>query len=735
MAQKQPQDAYVRRGKELASQVQRLRGWIATDPSRMPELVDALIALTRHRLLGHAYAEAAIESQESVVAAARLVTAAGPIGPYTSMLDAARYVTATVQVATIQVGLDLDSAARQTVDAVLSWKLQLPGGGQDVLVEPLTMVWALMALARGSLAEDDVAKANAWADAAYQRFADSGLEEDQDLWLVVLDLERLISDCRWAAGLPDEAINHLDQAIERYEKLAADALLQPGSVGPARLERLIEPAFGLYRDAADRLVANGQINRGLQTRRYVIRLLENVSSRGGDSVKAQLAGALSDLATDLRHANRMDEAREHALESTRIASQLSRPGRQTTQPPALSIGTMGVEQYLRERRREIGPCGTSATPRWDPVDADSLFTVATGDKTGTARRAVTRPHRTGGPGTDPATAKARSQRLEDQARQLESGIQNHHRKLEERREADRLAQEQSDRARRETDRQALARAEEERRNAAQANAARLAAREEAARQETKRLRQARIEAHRLEAERVEAERLATERRAASPVDKERLELERLEAELAELERQEAESAALDRQEERLEAERAELAELERLEAERAELERLEAERAAELEQQAAERAVKLEQQAAGLELKEPERQQAEPVELEQLQAPPAAGQPVTSGSQGEPDEGVPPDEDRATDTDDLAAARRAWHDATQSGDRLLTRAAIERVVELLRPMAAADLETVGPELVLALDELAAAYRQTGDWWGSRGPAKEAKALAKSLRRP
>lgn len=54
--QKQFQDQYGQRGKSLPSSVQRLRVWVGSDPSRRPELADALVHLTGHRLLGHGYA-------------------------------------------------------------------------------------------------------------------------------------------------------------------------------------------------------------------------------------------------------------------------------------------------------------------------------------------------------------------------------------------------------------------------------------------------------------------------------------------------------------------------------------------------------------------------------------------------------------------------------------------------------------------------------------------------------
>ena len=51
---------------------------------------------------------------------------------------------------------------------------------------------------------------------------------------------------------------------------------------------------------------------------------------------------------------------------------------------------------------------------------------------------------------------------------------------------------------------------------------------------------------------------------------------------------------------------------------------------------------------------------------------------------------------------------------------------------VLRPLAENDPAAYGPELVATLQALATARLRGGDWWGSRGPAKEAKALAKQL---
>jgi len=173
---------------------------------------------------------------------------------------------------------------------------------------------------------------------------------------------------------------------------------------------------------------------------------------------------------------------------------------------------------------------------------------------------------------------------------------------------------------------------------------------------------------------LEAERLEAERQEAERVEAERQEAERLAAE--EAERAEAERRAAVEQAARAEAERVEA---ERVEAERLEAERLEAER----------------------------------VEAERPEAQPPAPPSVPS---------------------ELETARAAFEAARDSGDRRHLRDAAERLTEVLRPLADADLAGFGPELIDTLEALAKARWQTGDLWGSRAPAKEAKALGKLLGR-
>ena len=81
---------------------------------------------------------------------------------------------------------------------------------------------------------------------------------------------------------------------------------------------------------------------------------------------------------------------------------------------------------------------------------------------------------------------------------------------------------------------------------------------------------------------------------------------------------------------------------------------------------------------------------------------------------------------------DLEEARSALQAARTSGNRRDVLAASQSLVDVLRPLAASDAGTWGRELVTALEDLGEAKFRAGDWWGSRGPKKEAKQLAKDL---
>ena len=506
-AQKQPQDPYAQQAKKLASLVQRLRGWVGSDPSRASELADALIQLTAYRLLGHGYAAAAEDAQDAVRRSAELLAAKGPIGPYTSVSDAARYATAVVHMAAIQAGLGLPEAAGKTIESLKDIQEQL-GEGLQRQLHPQTAIWALSCSARAALAAGDIAAANACVDAALVRLSESSLGNDPDSQYLAMDIDWLASDCRWAAGRVEEAVAFLHAAKERYEAVVDGRLDQPARLSPALLDRLAEPLSSLYRDMADRLAAIGEVDLRLMTRRRLIELLRGLTGRLGDPARVQLASALTDLAHDLLEYGRLDEADAAAAEAAAIAQGVEHVAEAADDPArrAVSRGTQSVT--------------------WTPLSPIAAYAATTA---GVAGRA------------DLATLQAERQR------KAAAWIQA------ERVHAHRLELELMEQAR--TRGGARARPSGSKPNApprlswlpnalgqkrrSGSRPERRAAAEEAERLERKRRREERIEAHRLEVERREAERRSeAELDSADPAEAERLELERLQAEIDELERAE-----------------------------------------------------------------------------------------------------------------------------------------------------------------------------------------------------
>jgi len=128
-----------------------------------------------------------------------------------------------------------------------------------------------------------------------------------------------------------------------------------------------------------------------------------------------------------------------------------------------------------------------------------------------------------------------------------------------------------------------------------------------------------------------------------------------------------------------------------------------------------------------IEAAQPEQPEPEQSESERAESEPEQPEPEPAPAEPEPEPADPVEEE-------LVAAHRAWQEAKGRGDRKEARALNERVVELLRPRAEQDLAEYGPRLLYALEELSSARLRGGDLWGSRAPAKEAKALAKALGR-
>lgn len=488
------QDHYAQQTKALASSAQRLRGWVGSDPSKAPELADALVELTAHRLLGHGYAAAAADAQEAVRRAAELLAAKGPLGPYTSITDAARYVTAVIQLAAIQAGVGMPDAAGRTIESLRDINDQL-GDGLRSQLKPQTAIWALLCGARAALVSMDVAAANAYADAARARLSESGLDDVPDAAYLSMDVDLLASDSRWAAGRGEEAVAFLYAAKVRYDTVVDGRLQEPARLSPALLERLTEPLAGLYRDLADRLVATGEIDLGMATRRTLIQLLREPSGRLGDHSRVQLASAYADLARDLQASGRLLEAEAARAEAAAVLPH-GQPADEDHGGAVLSRG--------------------APIPAWAPLSPAAAYTASTASTKIVdlaALEAAQRRKTAAWLDAERPSARQHELRLMDQARVDAEYREAEHAKAEQA-EAARLAAER-------------ARAAEEQR----LEAASRAAAEEAERLERKRRREERIEAHRLEAEKREAEQREAER-----LEAERIELERLQAQIDELER-------------------------------------------------------------------------------------------------------------------------------------------------------------------------------------------------------
>lgn len=320
-APKPPQDPYAQRGKSLISAAKRLRGWAGSDPSRNAELADALVELTGHRLLGHAYAAAAEDAQEAVRRSAVALTANGPVGPYTATPDAVRYLSATIQLATIQVGLGLPEAAGQLMASVDTLSDQLRTHQLDITLHPTTEIWGLITRSRAALVAGEIEAANTSADAAGSQLASSGLRDAPvtEVGYLPFDVDRLLADNRWSAGRAEESLAFIHDAKDRFDAEAMPKLRDPARLSPALVERLTEPLFGLYRDFADRLAATGDGELALVTRRTLVEVLRRLPNKLGPRWRLPLAAALADLATDLQQLDRGTEADAVSQEAAELA--------------------------------------------------------------------------------------------------------------------------------------------------------------------------------------------------------------------------------------------------------------------------------------------------------------------------------------------------------------------------------------------------------------------------------
>lgn len=717
----QPSDTFAARTRRLASEVQRVRDWSGGDPERLGRLADALVELTGHRLDGHEWAEAAPSAQEAVVVAAKTLARHGPVGPYTPLPDAVRSITALVHLATIQSAAGLHEGAGQTLEAALGLRSQLGHLDLDAALAPATVARALLVWARAGLAAGDPAAGNARAAAA----ASVPLEDG----LLAVDVDVLVADARWAAGWPEPAVEHLLRAVERYDGLALDALREPSRSAPGVAERLGEPLFGLYSAAADRVMAIGAPGLGLTLRRRLIDVLGTLAVRSAPAQQLLLT-ALADLAGDLRSGGRDEDARDAAELAASIAG----------------------DDPLPAARARV-PMGPRAS--WTALPAEEAFGVHTG--------AVPEPS------GRLAAQRGPADRLEQQ-RRAEAAADR------EARAADAAAQAERRAAQAERDRAEQERLAAERAAAERAEAERTRARAEAERQAKQRRRAERIAEHQRLAEAERAEREAALRaRVHDETDAERAEreeLERLAAELAaETERagspepteppappvEPPEPISLpeppaEPREQPVESPAPSVetpvspvrpvspsdSPVELVESPVPAEELVPAGSAGGAQRESpVESPVPTEDMAStGSTSETPDEPSEAPAESVEPVGPPAP--PVetpeaveesvsTDSFSGTPEQ---PSSAEAPAADSLAEAREALVRATEGGDRREVRSATEELVELLQARYEAEPDRYLDELLEGLDALAAARWQAGDWWGSRGPGKQAKALRK-----
>lgn len=342
-----PLEAAERRRRDLTSAVKRLRVAVMTDPSLFGEFADTLVESVGNRLLAWSFTEAAADAPESVVLSARILAERGPIGPYASAEDAVRYVTASVQLAAVQAGLGQPEAAGRTLDALDAWRVQL---GRLPLLErltPMTAVWALAVRAR---AAQEVAVANGYADAALLRLYAAGLDLDAEAAYLAVTVHLATAAVRWAAGHTEAALAHHRLALTRYR--AAIAGLD-GAARPALAQVAWAPLPDLFGPFALRLEASGDQAGALAVRRDWLALAERLAT--ADAAVTEMAKAA--LSQALTRVGRGVEADQFAPPVPTTEIPLPVPGPRIDWPAlaperVLSTGSLTVTASVRLQRDE-----------------------------------------------------------------------------------------------------------------------------------------------------------------------------------------------------------------------------------------------------------------------------------------------------------------------------------------------------------------------------------------------
>ncbi|HIW29267.1 MAG TPA: hypothetical protein H9987_04550 [Candidatus Luteococcus avicola] len=788
MADITPRDEHAKALKQATSMAKQLRTRVLSDPAKSDELVDQLNEATALRLVAHRWADAVAEAQEAVQAADRLVASRGPVGPYTPMVDAARYFSALGHVARLQTGMGFAQGGAQTAEVAYSWADQLTTPGLPAHLAPRDAVLTLLAVTAGLMQGGDVAAANAHADAAVARAREAGFVDDPQLVALLLDALAAQADARWAANLPADALAANREALDVWQRWTADDLQQLPRMTKPHLDRVATPLVTIQRDVAERLAAQGDVEGSLALREQMADLLHKMAARRSEQGRVDVALARGDQAEALLGAGRVQEAQvaaEAALEALQKLYKVEKPVGtylpvQALVAPSIARAELaaghadaaqrtidGVFSRIAAHRAIDVPVASQAraqlvrhevlSARGDqgaaaalaefdrlaaevraaaPADADDRALVDA-----RARGVVLR-----GAGDPPYWENLSDERsLAGSTRRVGPAVaapvvdqvsdEELMRRIDEQREAEareravaelRAAAARSERERKESEERAARFAEVEARETAEREA-----REAQERQAQERVElEAAQEAALLEQERRRSEeRAEQERRRAE----ERAEQERLARETAErVERERIAAEQAEAEQERLAAEQAERA---RVEAERVEQDRLDAEQGrvqaerAEQERLARETAERVEQERMDAEQAEAEKQRlaAEQAEQARVEAERAERERLAREAA------------ELAERERLAseeAAREAAEAATDPVDDLRMSArmagtkdagilAHERLAEALEARAETD-PSVRAETVQVLERLS----DLQGWWAGRGTSKRAKQLAK-----
>lgn len=294
-------------GRDLDARVRKLRVQSTSDPDRLDEFADALLQLTAVRLQSWDFGQAATDAPEAVITSARVLAAGGPVGPYAKPVDAARYHTSSVQLATIQALLGATEGAARTLAGLDDWQQQLGELSTIEGLAPETLVWNLIARAQAASNEESASGYAELAGAVRQLLA---LTPNQAIWVHLT----LAAD-HWRHGRQELALAQDQLSLAELARLLDD-LTEP--VRPGITEVLTRIAQTVFPAVARRAVAASEPALGAALSRQWRDLLLRLGQDPGpaEELLAATAPGLPDVAALPR------DAQQPGAEPAKTATQV-----------------------------------------------------------------------------------------------------------------------------------------------------------------------------------------------------------------------------------------------------------------------------------------------------------------------------------------------------------------------------------------------------------------------------